>query len=330
MKKRQFTALLCILLLFLTAPSSTAAAANTVWVTLPDFAVTLNGQTLSNDYSKYPFLVYSGITYFPMTYYDCRLLGLRTTWSATDGLGIEKSDEPVSEYAREVQTVRNKRNQTARIAGGKITVNGKSVNNSREQYPLLEFREVTYFPLTWRFAVEEFGWDYRFDTDNGLTVSNPAAAFASTDPWEGSMDGYAAIPGVAGQLGCLFYAPEKSLYSSPGPAPYLSLYNVAGEEVSILSSDFQWEYQVRWVSGGADELVYRKAIPFYSGNLPAGSFVQQIIDDSYDYSHAPKGDYRAVLVHPDSLSYQCNGVTHSEATENGGYAIKFSRDFTVR
>ena len=194
----------------------------------------------------------------------------------------------------------------------------------------MEFREVTYFPLTWRFAVEEFGWEYRFDTDNGLTVSNPAAAFASTDPWEGSMDGYAAIPGVAGQLGCLFYAPEKSLYSSPGPAPYLSLYNVAGEEVSILPSDFQWEYQVRWVSGGADELVYRKAIPFYSGNLPAGSFVQQIIDDSYDYSHAPKGDYRAVLVHPDSLSYQCNGVIHSEATENGGYAIKFSRDFTVR
>ena len=140
------------------------------------------------------------------------------------------------------------------------------------------------------------------------------------------MDGYAAIPGVAGQLGCLFYAPEEVT----GPAPYLSLYNVAGEDVSILPSDFQWEYQVRWVSGGADELVYRKAIPFYSGNLPAGSFVQQIIDDSYDYSHAPKGDYRAVLVHPDSLSYQCNGVTHSEATENGGYAIKFSRDFTVR
>lgn len=140
------------------------------------------------------------------------------------------------------------------------------------------------------------------------------------------MEGYNAIPGVAGQLGCLFYAPEEVT----GPAPYLSLYNVAGEDVSILPSDFQWEYQVRRVSGGADELVYRKAIPFYSGNLPAGSFVQQIIDDSYDYSHAPKGDYRAVLVHPDSLSYQCNGVTHSEATENGGYAIKFSRDFTVR
>lgn len=140
------------------------------------------------------------------------------------------------------------------------------------------------------------------------------------------MEGYNAIPGVAGQLGCLFYAPEEV----PGPAPCLSLYNVAGEDVSILPSDFQWEYQVRRVSGGTDELVYRKAIPFYSGNLPAGSFVQQIIDDSYDYSHAPKGDYRAVLVHPDSLSYQCNGVTHSEATENGGYAIKFSRDFTVR
>lgn len=32
------------------------------------------------------------------------------------------------------------------------------------------FRDVTYFPLTWRFAVDEFGWMYSFDSKNGLNI----------------------------------------------------------------------------------------------------------------------------------------------------------------
>ncbi len=36
---------------------------------------------------------------------------------------------------------------------------------------MLSYRDVTYFPLTWRFAVNEFGWQYRFDGKNGLNIS---------------------------------------------------------------------------------------------------------------------------------------------------------------
>ena len=61
MLKKHLITLLLAVLLACAAPVSTASAANSVRVTLPDFSVTLNGQTLSNDYSKYPFLVYSGI-----------------------------------------------------------------------------------------------------------------------------------------------------------------------------------------------------------------------------------------------------------------------------
>lgn len=35
-------------------------------------------------------------------------------------------------------------------------VKSEFLDNSAEPYPLLNFRGVTYFPLTWRFAVEEF------------------------------------------------------------------------------------------------------------------------------------------------------------------------------
>ena len=33
------------------------------------------------------------------------------------------------------------------------------------------FRDITYFPLTWRFAVEEFGWNYSFDNKAGLRIT---------------------------------------------------------------------------------------------------------------------------------------------------------------
>ena len=55
--------------------------------------------------------------------------------------------------------------------GFAITVNGKSIDNSKEEYPLLVFRDVTYFPLTWRFAVDEFGWNYTFDGKTGLNIT---------------------------------------------------------------------------------------------------------------------------------------------------------------
>ena len=31
---------------------------------------------------------------------------------------------------------------------------------------------MTYFPLTWRFAVDEFGWEYSFDSESGLNINS--------------------------------------------------------------------------------------------------------------------------------------------------------------
>lgn len=78
MFKKSMLTLLLLVFLFTLVHASTALANNQVQVTLPSFSVCLNGQTTGNDYSKYPLLVYKDITYFPMTYYDCRLLGIKT------------------------------------------------------------------------------------------------------------------------------------------------------------------------------------------------------------------------------------------------------------
>ena len=51
--------------------------------------VTLNGQIIDNKTAKYPLLIYSNITYFPMTYHLSRFMGVSAAWnngSNTHGL----------------------------------------------------------------------------------------------------------------------------------------------------------------------------------------------------------------------------------------------------
>ena len=47
---------------------------------IPSFDVHFNGNKVESTYREYPLLVYKDITYFPMTYFDSRHLGLVTEW----------------------------------------------------------------------------------------------------------------------------------------------------------------------------------------------------------------------------------------------------------
>ena len=42
-----------------------------------------------------------------ITYYDCRLLGLKTNWTADTGLVIDKNEDYFYEYLREVNNSKN-------------------------------------------------------------------------------------------------------------------------------------------------------------------------------------------------------------------------------
>ncbi|WP_147433540.1 DUF5050 domain-containing protein [Paenibacillus ginsengarvi] len=154
----------------LLAPAVEGRAASTgVRVSLPDFQVSLNGHAVDQTYREYPLLVYKDITYFPMTWSDSRLLGLEAAWTPESGLRIAQG--PVSSpYVSYQADRRNAASYNAEISGSAITINGKSIDNSKEPYPLLSFRDVTYFPLTWRFAHDEFDWEYRYDDARGLDI----------------------------------------------------------------------------------------------------------------------------------------------------------------
>lgn len=152
-------------------PSQIFAVSGDVKVVLPKFKVQLNGITVQNDYRQYPLIVYKDITYFPMTYHDCRFLGTETKWGNSSGLEIEKTNVTAA-YRDYKGSMRNGSAYTASVPKFPVKVNGKSVDNSGEEYPLLLFRNVTYFPMTWRFAVDEFGWKYRFDSNEGLEIES--------------------------------------------------------------------------------------------------------------------------------------------------------------
>ncbi len=180
-KLMAFLSLAVICMMF----SVTSYAAEEVTVTIPNFDITLNGEKIDNVNSEYPLIVYDGITYIPMTYNLTQFMGLKTKFgdrtplieaqnmtffignsgTRTDTLVPDVSDSP-----------NNKPSYTALIADYDIAVNeirvARFLDNNAEEYPILNFRDITYFPLTWKFAHESFGWDYSFDNDSGLVIDS--------------------------------------------------------------------------------------------------------------------------------------------------------------
>ena len=173
-------ALAVLLLLSALLPAGQAEAIDSkqVAVTLPEFSVRLNGMEINNQYAQYPLLVYNNITYFPMTYYGSRYMGVETTWSRENGVGIHQNGVRWNwhDYKRYLP---NGKNGVATINTGQIRVNNQLIDNSQEDYPILSFRDVTYFPLTWRFAVDEFGWTYQYSPRDGLSIQSPGAITAN-------------------------------------------------------------------------------------------------------------------------------------------------------
>ncbi len=141
-------------------------------VLVPDYPFVINGTNIDFKNSLYPVISYNDITYFPMTWHYCRMLGVTTDWNDETGLRVEKANataEPI-EYEKADNT--NEHSLYAVLPKYDIFVNGKKIENDSEEYPLLNFRNVTYFPLTWDFIINEFGWNYTFDSENGLVINS--------------------------------------------------------------------------------------------------------------------------------------------------------------
>ncbi|AFC33544.1 hypothetical protein PM3016_6953 [Paenibacillus mucilaginosus 3016] len=154
------------------SPVPAEASAMQVDVRVPAWPVELDGITLDRSPSTYPPIVFHDITYIPMTWDVSRAAGLTLDWSAENGLTIRSGAEervPLSPPAHGNAAADGK-TLTAYVASFPITIDGRTVDLAKDPYPPLLFRNVTYFPLTWDYAVETFGWTASWDPRSGLSV----------------------------------------------------------------------------------------------------------------------------------------------------------------
>ena len=183
------------LLLILTFCGITSFAAD-VDVLIPDYTVVLNDNEIAYKNSLYPLISYKDITYFPMTYEYCRFMGMTTSWVYVKGLciayyphtGAEMYEAPI--YEAKANSKYNK----ATLPEYPIYINGRKIDNDIEEYPLLNFRGVTYFPMTWDYAYNEFCWntgwkDYiltvnrKFDKNVSFNVVEQNDEYAIIQRW---------------------------------------------------------------------------------------------------------------------------------------------------
>jgi hypothetical protein len=170
-KKSILAVLLAFVLALPLMPLSPVEAASSVRVTLPYFPIKINGQTLDQTHSQYPFLYYKDVTYLPLTWNNLQALGLWYGWSEEEGLQVYPNRLPVSETppVQDLMEAANSgRIYTAQVAQEPIRIGDASIDNSTEPYPFLMFRDVTYMPLTWHFIHDLLQMDIRWSEVEGL------------------------------------------------------------------------------------------------------------------------------------------------------------------
>lgn len=148
--------------------------AGMIKVDMPGYKVVVNHQEINNAAAEYPVLQYKQITYFPMTWNYTRALSLDTAWDSQTGFSIRKGDLPPSLPAEDAAGPAPGK-LYAKLPDYPVYVNDTWVDNSKEEYPLLVYNNITYFPMTWGFAVEQLGLTIDFQ-NNTFTISKEPEA----------------------------------------------------------------------------------------------------------------------------------------------------------
>ncbi len=123
--------------------------------------VDINGRRYKNSDIEYPFINYLGYTYIPLTYYGCRMMGIKCDWTAEDGVMLSDGGE-LSEDIVGKNGLKDGKYYKAKIYKGKLTVNGKIYEYGDTAYPLISFRDVVYMPVLWQTGMEALGIEYSY------------------------------------------------------------------------------------------------------------------------------------------------------------------------
>ncbi len=155
-----------IILMVILLCTTMTAFGEEVEVSLPEFDITLNNTKFDNSKEPYPFILYKNVTYLPMTWDISKALGIEGGWSDETGFSVAKSSQATLYHG--VNDNQFKEEYKAVVAPFDVRVNGTLVGESA--YPVLLYKDITYFPLTYDYITLAFELDYKWSDKNGLSL----------------------------------------------------------------------------------------------------------------------------------------------------------------
>ncbi len=182
--KRFFINILTVFGMLILFMSMRAFAAETVNVTIVQTPVQIANISVYSPQVEYPVIMYKDICYIPMTYNLCENINLAVGFDSEKGLFITRhinNDAKNTLPFGNINCINDTSiKHTAYIPEYPIYLNGVLIDNKSEEYPILNFRDITYFPLTYRFATEEFDIQV-MQSEQYFIIANPGEHIYSGD-----------------------------------------------------------------------------------------------------------------------------------------------------
>jgi len=139
-----------------------------VQIAVPSFDFYINNEKIDYKTSEYPIITYKDITYFPMTWDYARMLGVTTEWSHEEGFKVK-----VEETSANVPNYKKNSNDEeylyAEVPEYPIYINNEKIEINKDVNPILNFRNITYFPMT-EEILSKLEWEYSV-SDEMVSVS---------------------------------------------------------------------------------------------------------------------------------------------------------------
>lgn len=251
-------AVVLIILGILIAGGISYASGSTVEVVIPNFDIEINGEAIDNQHNPYPLLSYNYVTYFPMTADYCRSLGLTISWNdPSKTFSITTNNKYFN--VNQALTANNDINETyiAEICDYNILVNGESIDNEVQDYPILLFKDIVYFPLTYN-NLQQLGLISCWDDTYGLKVFGAAPFIYNEtikDDW-------------------IYYVLDYNLFKVRTDGSQLTLIAETGDVYDMVVSD-DWIY---YINGDDNEKLYK----IKNGGSEKKKLLNAVIEDLVD------------------------------------------------
>ena len=190
---------------------------------------------LSNDMSlcEYPAVMYENITYLPLTYYNCALLGLKLEAEDNKVLIKQANSDFPAEYLKD-QSGDKKERITVTACPFDLNIFGKDYSD--EKYPALFYKNIVYLPLTWNVVNGIMHWDYSFG-ENGIELYTDSYYYYSEgdSTYELSDSGTRASTSYG-----------KTYYRKDGKAVFAALYHQriggpTGENMTVFNGNKEYK-----------------------------------------------------------------------------------------